>query len=97
MALENDIIPNVTAIATHNWFAYSGEGDIYDPASYRKATNLPLCERGNFICAIYALSDGITPIISSRVLQYISNALISGHPQPPKTNSKTRNLVYLKG
>lgn len=75
---------------TRKWFIYNGQtGGQLNPLNYFYTTiNPPVCPPvGQAICAIYGvykIGSGINPEnFSTRLSQYVIDALASGTPQPP--------------
>ena len=77
------------------WYSYIF-GNPFESSSYYPSTQKPSCITGNRICAIYAYDCDFGPIqFSDRLMIYISNALITGVPQP-NIPIRSKKFVYLR-
>ncbi|MNV68435.1 hypothetical protein D3C71_1612870 [compost metagenome] len=84
----------------NSWYSYLGAGkDPLVPASYRRMTLKPQCICGSAICAIYLQGQtATTPSLpfSANILNYISDALANGSPQPVAPGGGLKLFVYMK-
>lgn len=84
----------------NSWYSYLGAGkDPLIPSSYRRVTTQPQCVCGTNICAIYL--QGVTATtpsapLSTNMLNYISDALVTGNPQPTLPGGGIKLFVYLR-
>lgn len=66
------------------WYGYIGlDGGEKTLSNYVLVANPAQCAVGNHICAVYAPGGGRSPLtISQNLITYITNAKMSGIPQP---------------
>lgn len=82
-----------------SWYGYIG-GPTGDPrlaSDYTIITGKPACITGPNVCAIYAPGLDLSPNapLSTNMLLYISNARVSGVPEP-QSPTGTKRYVYLR-
>ena len=83
-----------------SWYNFVG-GPTGDPrlsSDYSIITIKPSCLSGANLCVIYAPSGDISPItpLSINLLNYISNARVSGVPEP-QFPTGAKKFVYSRG